>query len=99
VYCDPAEPASIEQFQRRGLRAESADNDVIPGIQHVTAQRHGLQVHETCRNLRNEFGGYEWKDEGEDKPVKANDHALDALRYALFSDDTGLDAGGVSIEW
>jgi len=99
IYCDPAEPASIEQFQRRGLRAETADNAVIPGIQHVTAQRHDLEVRGHCRNLRNEFRAYEWKDEGEDKPVKANDHALDALRYALYSDDTSSEGFIGTIEF
>jgi hypothetical protein len=33
--------------------------------------------------------GYEWDpkaaDRGEDKPVKANDHSADALRYVLHS--------------
>jgi len=24
---------------------------------------------------------------------------MDALRYALFTDDTALDAGGATIEW
>jgi PBSX family phage terminase large subunit len=99
VFCDPAEPANIETFQRRGINAEAAENDVLPGIQHVTSERHGLSIHERCRNLRNEISGYEWKDGEEDKPVKANDHALDALRYALFSDETAMSAGGVVIDW
>jgi Terminase-like family. len=37
VYCDPAEPANIETFRRVGLNATKADNDVVPGIQHVTS--------------------------------------------------------------
>mgnify|MGYP005856280187 CR=1 FL=1 len=93
IYCDPAEPASIEAFRRRGLNAKKAQNDVVPGIQRVTAERHDLTVHTNCRNLRNEFTSYEWKDDSGDDPVKANDHALDSLRYALFSDESGGSAG------
>lgn len=99
VYCDPAEPANIETFNRRGLNATAAKNDVLPGIQHVASERHGLTVHERCRNLRNEFAAYEWKDSVEDRPVKANDHLMDCLRYCLFSDDTGTEGGGVVMEW
>jgi len=86
VYCDPAEPASVESFRRSGLSAKAADNDVLPGLQYVTQHRDRLQVHSSCRNLRNEIQTYEWKDEESEKPVKANDHLLDALRYALFTD-------------
>lgn len=30
--CDPAEPQYIEQFQREGLNARAAINDIMPGI-------------------------------------------------------------------
>jgi PBSX family phage terminase large subunit len=84
IYCDPSEPANIEQFQRDGLDAKAAENDVTPGIQHVSSMREDLHVVETCQNLRNEFSQYQYKD-GQDKPEKANDHLMDSLRYALFT--------------
>jgi PBSX family phage terminase large subunit len=85
-YCDPAEPASIEHLKRAGLAAKQAENDVMPGIQHVSSLREELRVHAACQNLRNEFAQYQYKDGGDsDKPIKENDHCLDALRYALFS--------------
>jgi PBSX family phage terminase large subunit len=84
IYCDPSEPANIEQFQRDGLDAKAAENDVTPGIQHVSSMREDLHVVETCQNLRNEFSQYQYKD-GQDKPEKANDHLTDSLRYALFT--------------
>ena len=44
-------------------------------------------VAENCPNLLREFASYIWdskaQERGEDKPVKENDHALDALRYLL----------------
>jgi len=36
--CDPSEPAYIEQFNRAGLRASEAINDVMPGIGAVQAR-------------------------------------------------------------
>lgn len=85
-YCDPAEPASIEHLSRADLSTQKADNDVMPGIQHIASLRERLRVHESCQNLRNEFAQYQYKDTGEsDDVLKENDHAMDALRYGLFT--------------
>lgn len=85
-YCDPSEPANIETFKRKGLDARKAKNDVTPGIQHVTAQRDNLQVVDSCQSVINEFGLYQYKDDGDsDDPIEQNDHAMDALRYAIFT--------------
>jgi phage terminase large subunit len=90
LYCDPSEPANIEQFRRDGLPARKAENDVTPGIQHVASVRDQLQVAAHCQNVRNEFRQYQYKDGGDsDAPLKQHDHAMDALRYALFSHATG----------
>lgn len=87
IYCDPSEPGSIETFQREGLDARGADNEVTPGIKHVTGQASNLVVLRQCQNLINEFGQYQYRegDDAGDSPIKANDHSLDALRYALYS--------------
>lgn len=34
-HCDPAEPAYITQFQREGVPAQAAINDIVPGIDAV----------------------------------------------------------------
>lgn len=86
IYCDPSEPANIETFQRNGLPARAADNDVTPGIQQVAAIRDRLCVVSSCQNLRNEFNQYQYKDGGDaDAPLKQHDHALDSLRYQIFT--------------
>lgn len=85
VYCDPAEPANIEQFQRDRFDAYAAQNDVIPGIQYVTSQRENIRVVENCQDTRNEFAQYQYRDGDTEQPAKANDHIMDALRYALFT--------------
>jgi len=88
IYCDPAEPDSIETFKRHGLNATGANNSLEPGIKHVAACRSDLNVVETCTNLIDEFGLYQYPDgKNSEDPVDANNHALDALRYALFTYD------------
>jgi PBSX family phage terminase large subunit len=93
VYCDPAEPGSIETFRRAGLQAVEADNEVTPGIKTVTQYGDRLRVHRRCQNLINEFGMYQYRDGGDsDRVRKQNDHAMDALRYALHTSDV---SGGI----
>jgi len=86
LYCDPSEPANIEQFRRDGLAAKQAENDVTPGIQHVSSLADELRVCRRCQNVRNEFNQYQYRDDGDgDKPLKQHDHAMDSLRYGLFT--------------
>ncbi len=88
--CDPSEPAYIEQFRRAGLAAAPGVNDVLPGINEVKRRlavkpngRPSLFIHPRCVNLIAELESYCWQD-GKERPEKQNDHAMDALRYALM---------------
>ena len=89
VYVDPAAASFREQLKRDSLATIPAANDVVPGIQRVASLLAAgrLKVSDRCRTLISEFPGYVWDtkatDKGEDKPVKLNDHASDALRYAV----------------
>lgn len=42
-----------------------------------------------CENTIKEFGSYVWDkkaaDRGEDKPVKTEDHCMDAIRYMCYT--------------
>lgn len=94
LYCDPSEPANIDTFRRTGLPARPAENDVTPGIQAVSALRDSLGVVRSCQNVRNEFNQYQYRDGGDDdRPMKQHDHAMDALRYALFTHTPATDHG------
>lgn len=94
-YCDPSEPDYIKVFRERGLKAEGADNTVLPGIQTVKNAlavrgdgRAGLTISPECVHLLSEFEQYQWAENRhgiKDAPVKANDHAMDALRYAVMA--------------
>jgi PBSX family phage terminase large subunit len=87
-YADPSEPAYIEQCRRAGLAMVKANNDVLAGITAVTdALAAGMTVSPTCTGLLGEVPAYVWKQErgsGEmaDSPLKSNDDACDAWRYA-----------------
>lgn len=95
LYADPSEPASIETFKRKDVPAKAAENDVQPGIKRVSSLRDELRVHEDCQSLRNEFSQYQYKEtEGTDDVVKENDHAMDALRYAIFTHTTPAENSG-----
>jgi PBSX family phage terminase large subunit len=86
LYCDPSEPANIEQFRRDGLAAKQAENDVTPGIQHVSSLADELRVCRRCQNICNELNQYQYRDDGGgDKPLKQHDHAADSARYALYT--------------
>jgi PBSX family phage terminase large subunit len=97
IYCDPAEPANIKQFRRDGLPARKAENDVTPGIQYVSSLADTLRVARHCQNVRNEFSQYQYKDSGDgDKPLKQHDHAMDCLRYCLFTHTPSTDTSDES---
>ena len=108
-YCDPSEPDYILKLNAQpGVVAIQADNRVNPGIQAVQARlvvrvdhKPRLFIHPDCGNVVTEFEQYQWatKRDGttRDMPVKVNDHAMDALRYALMSQDNGYGDGEAGV--
>lgn len=68
-----------------------ADNSVLDGIRSVSNALDAglLRIHRSCEGLLSELPGYAWSEQaaarGEDQPIKANDHSVDALRYAVHS--------------
>lgn len=91
VIVDPSALSLITQLRKDGFRVRPAKNDVIPGIATVARYLHQdkLHIHKSCKNLIKEFSGYVWDEnaqkKGEDKPKKESDHALDSLRYLIFT--------------
>lgn len=93
IIVDPSATSFITVIQKHHkFKVWDARNDVIPGIQHTTqALEAGIvKVCENCENVINEFGLYSWdeKTKGGDKPIKKDDHAMDALRY--FVETSGV---------
>jgi phage terminase large subunit len=86
IYCDAAEPDRIEDIRRSGLKAVSANKNVKDGIDFVKSRK--LFIHSGSANLLKEIKSYKYatKQAGiTEVPLKLNDHAMDAGRYASIS--------------
>jgi PBSX family phage terminase large subunit len=92
LFIDPSAASFMTQLWADGVPGVArALNDVKDGIRSVSvALGSGLvSVHRSCAGLLSELPSYAWDDKaakkGEDKPLKINDHSVDALRYGLHS--------------
>ncbi len=89
IVVDPSASSLITQLIHDRISATKGDNEVLDGIRVVASllATNRLKVHEKCTGFIDEVTGYAWDDEklekGEEKPIKADDHSLDALRYAV----------------
>lgn len=93
---DPSAASFITTLRKRkkegGLswyNVIQANNDVVDGIRDTaTAMELGLiKIDPALDYVIRELQGYVWdSDSGEDRPVKENDHACDAIRYLVFTE-------------
>lgn len=77
--------ALMDVYKDLGLDVRDADNAVEAGLTEVWRRltEGRLKVFRSCTNLLAEYRIYRRDEKG--KIVKANDHALDALRYFIMS--------------
>lgn len=82
IYCDPSRPDIIAEINRAGFRAIPANNDVKAGLMFMKAKR--LHIHAQSVNLQKEIKAYKFlgKQNKDMVPLKVNDDAIDAGRYA-----------------
>ena len=101
---DSAQPAMISHVRNKGMRriigARKGKGSVEDGIQFIRSFRR-IYVHPRCKQTLNELNTYSWKVDrlsGQilDTPVDANNHYLDALRYAL---EPVMGKRGKSLAW
>lgn len=87
IYADAAEPARIQEIKTAGFNVWAADKSVKTGIDFC--KRFKLFVNPQSVEIIKEIKAYKWKQTRDEKvldePVKFNDHAMDAMRYAIFS--------------
>ena len=84
VIIDPSAASFIALLQKKDwTKVMPADNDVADGIRNtaVAMQTGLIKLSPKCVNLKNELEGYVWDDTADDRPIKVNDHACDAMRY------------------
>jgi len=85
VACDPSDKRGIRDLRKKGIDAIPAENDVDAGIRAVKdlIADGKLHIHSQCTNLLDELSKYRYND-STGRPVKANDHLADALRYGVM---------------
>lgn len=87
LYADSAEPDRIQELEDRGFYVYPAKKSVKDGIDYV--KRFKIYISRRCTHTIEEIEQYKWREDREgnvlEEPVKLNDHAMDALRYAVFT--------------
>lgn len=86
IIADSAEPKSIEELKRKGWKIEPAykgPDSIRTGIDKI--KQYEVFVHPNSKDILDEYSVYCWKADT-DKPIDANNHAMDAIRYALSLD-------------
>ncbi len=93
VIVDPSATSFMAELRRHGqrFRVRHARNDVSDGIRETAAcmQAGLVQISRSgCPSLVRELGGYVWDESHGDgeRPLKADDHACDALRYLVATE-------------
>lgn len=91
VYPDPAEPDRLAELENAGMNVREVSKDIVAGVNKVRElfKSGRIKIHKGCKNLIWELETYHYPEKkfdrnDEEKPVKENDHAMDALRYALY---------------
>ena len=99
TVADPEDAEARSILNGKGVGNNPAFNDVSSGIQAVQKRfaiagdgRPRLFIARTCVNTINELYEYRWEEQREgrdadERPVKAHDHAMDALRYLVMEAD------------
>lgn len=92
LFIDPAATSFKTQLARDGVRGiKNANNQVLDGIKLISSliATDRLRVSNRCAGLLQEVSNYRWDakaaQRGQDKPVKEDDHSVDAARYAIAS--------------
>jgi len=94
------EPGDIQKMRRQGWKAGKADKSIDAGLDEVRYRfrddqdgRPGLLVAEGCEKTIKELLGYTEDDVG---GSDVDDHAADALRYAVYTQSRLSSSGGSS---
>lgn len=105
VVVDPSAASFKQQLTADGIPVVDAENSVLDGIRQVSSLLGAttpLRVSDRCVGFIGEVSGYAWDtkatDKGEDRPVKQNDHSMDAARYAVMEAFPLLHRGTTGID-
>lgn len=90
VYCDSAEPKSIQELYDMGINAKPAEkgpDSVRAGIDFLLQQK--IHIIDGSEKISREARSYCRKQDKDGNylpiPVDSNNHAMDAIRYAIYT--------------
>lgn len=86
IYADAARPDIIAEIKNAGYWIIAADKNVKDGIESVKAKP--IHITDDSTEGIKQFRNYKWKKIGDmitDEPVKFEDDAPDAVRYAIYN--------------
>jgi PBSX family phage terminase large subunit len=86
LVADPSGKIVLDTLEGR-ITVRKGQHEIVPGISRVTATLSNLTVDPSCEHTIEEFETYRYPPGARadrDVPEKKNDHAMDALRYAVM---------------
>jgi len=90
IYADAAEPKSIDEIAELAFNVKACDkgpDSVRAGIGYLKSQK--IHIIQGSTNIIREAGKYKWREDKNGnplpEPVKFDDHAMDAIRYAIMT--------------
>jgi phage terminase large subunit len=92
-WCDPSRPEYIQEFRNARLDARKGKNEITPGVSAVNRliERDLFRMDfNACPETAREFEVYHYPEDDQgkvlkDKPVDADNHCMDSLRYMTYS--------------
>lgn len=108
VYPDPENASGIAGLKRRGVNVKEVkkiSGSVVSGINKVREmlKQNRIRVHASCVNVIQEFESYSYPEDKDDvineKPLKENDDAMDAIRYVIMSDIDSPHGAGPKVSY
>ena len=103
IYPDPAEPDRIEELRKMGFYVEPAhkgQGSVNAGIDLLRHKK--IHITKDSPNVIKEIQGYSYRELKDgtviEEPIKVNDHAMDALRYAVTTRGRTSQPGIIMID-
>jgi phage terminase large subunit len=90
ITADSASPMAIEELRRGGVRRirpmKKGKDSIETGISYMQGLK--IHIHPSCKHTIEEFNTYVYEQDKEgnwlNKPVDANNHIIDAIRYSLM---------------
>lgn len=103
IFGDSAEPKSIEEIYRLGFNIKPASkgkDSINIGIDLM--KRYKIKVTSKSKNLISELNSYKWQEDKNgyliNKPIDSNNHAIDAVRYAVMMSKARPNIGKYAIK-